>query len=427
MSKALTAKALENLKAGSSRREHPDGLVPGLYFVVQPSGARSWAVRYRHSGTPRKLTLGAYPAIDLSAARDRAREALRAAAQGRDPAGEKVTARRNAKAGVAGADLVPAVIDTFVARHVRPNNRSAGEVERLLRKEVAGPWAKRSIKDITRRDVNELVDAIMDRGAPYMANRVFTNLRVMINWCVERGIISASPVVGMKPSAVEASRDRILTDDELRLFWTGTERLGYPFRPLFRLLLVTGQRRDEVRSMTRSELDLASATWVIPKERVKNNRAQEVPLSALAMDVLATIPALDSNRNLLFSTTGKTAVTGYSNAKERLDAFMLQQAREEASARGNDPAEAHLPNWRLHDLRRTAASGMARLGQPVHVVEAVLNHQSGTIRGVAPVYNRYSYADEKRRALEAWGRFITELIGDAPAGNVVELRTSRIG
>jgi integrase len=424
MTKALTVKGLENIRPGPARREIPDGHMPGLYFVVQPTGATSWAVRYRHGGMPRKLTLGAYPALKLADARESAGEALRAVAEGRDPASEKLERRRRAREGVAESDLVPVVLELFLTRHVRPKNRSAADVERLLKVEVARPWATRSIQEIGRRDVIELVDAIMDRGAPYTANRVFTNFRKMLNWCQERGIISTVPMVGLKPPAVETTRDRILSDEELRRFWAGTKDLGFPFGPLFRLLLLTGQRRDEVGNMARSELDLATSTWTIPKERVKNNLAHEVALSPLALETIRDIPNLPSTRVLMFSTTGTTAVSGYSNAKERLDASMLAIARREAAARGEEDEGVSIPNWRLHDLRRTAASGMARLGQPVHVVEAVLNHKSGTIRGVAAVYNRYSYSGERRRALEAWASFVEQLVTGEPASNVVALRAA---
>jgi integrase len=187
-----------------------------------------------------------------------------------------------------------------------------------------------------------------------------------------------------------------------------------------RLLLLTGQRRDEVAKARYREF-LHQALWQIPKERTKNGIAHEVPLSTAAQEVIAALPRIAGRVGLLFTRTGEKALSGYSNAKERLDRVMLDIAREEAAERGLDPGEVEIPKWRLHDLRRTMASGMARLGHPPHVVEAVLNHTGGTISGVAAVYNRYSYADEKRRALEVWGRFVTDLVkGSAP--NIVSLR-----
>jgi integrase len=306
------------------------------------------------------------------------------------------------------------LIEEFLRRHVRPKSRTAAETERMLVKDVAGPWRDRKVQDITRRDVVRLLDGIVDRGAPHVANRLFDIIRKMFGWSAERGIIEVSPCVGLKAPAGKTSRDRILSDDEVRWFWAATERFDYPFQPFFRLLLLTGQRRDEIAGMRRSELDLAAAMWTLPRERSKNDKAHEIPLSTAALEALTTVPTIASQA-LLFSTNGRSSISGYSKAKARLDRLMLEAARDE------NP-DAVIQPWRIHDLRRSAASGMARLGQPVHVVEAVLNHRSGTIRGVAAVYNRYSYADEKRRALEAWGRFLSDLVNNEPAANVVALR-----
>jgi integrase len=421
MAKALTAQSVGRLKPDPAKRlEIPDGLLVGLYFVVQPSGARSWAVRYRHAGKPCKLTLGLYPALDLGAARARARDALQAVAAGRDPGTEKREAAREAQDGT-GRDLVSTQLDAFYERHVKANNtvRTAGEVMRALDKDVRTAWGGRRVQDITRRDVIELLDGIVDRGTPIAANRALAYTRRFFNWLVERSILETSPCDRVKAPSSETDRDRILTHDEIRWLWKATDRLGYPFGPFVRLLLLTGQRRDEVaksrcREFPRPEL------WQIPKERTKNGIATDVPLSRAAQDVIAALPRI-AGQGFLFTTNGETAVSGYSGAKERLDRLMLAAAREEAVERGCAPDEVEISEWRLHDLRRTVASGMARLGHPPHVVEAVLNHTGGTISGVAAVNNRYSYADEKIRALEAWGRFVRELVHDR-AENVVAVR-----
>lgn len=413
MGKGLTVRTLENIQPGKTRREIADGLRPGLYFVVQPSGATSWAVRYRHAGVPRKLTLGAYPALSLTEARERSGEALRAVAQGRDPATEKRSARQQAKDGPSHSDTIPAIVEMYLSRHVRPNLRSAADIERMFKKEIATPWAKRTIHEITRRDVVELLDRIVDRGSPYTANRAFGLIRKLMSWAVERGIIQSSPCVGLRLPSVEISRDRILTDDELRLFWRATESTPYPFGPFLQLLLLTGQRRDEVAGMRRSELNLDSATWMLPKERTKNNRAHEIPLPASAVQILRSIPIIAGSGDLIFSTTGETHISGYSKAKERLDAAMVALAKENGWS--------EIPDWRLHDLRRTVASGMARLGINLPVIEKVLNHVSGSFRGIVGVYQRHSFADEKRTALGAWARFVEATVAGEKVSNVVRL------
>jgi integrase len=231
----------------------------------------------------------------------------------------------------------------------------------------------------------------------------------MCGWAVERGIIENSPCEKMKAPAGERSRDRVLRDDEIRLAWRAFEKAGWPFGPLAQLLLLTGARRDEVAEMTWQEIDFAAKTWTIAKERTKNGVAHEIALSDTALRVLKNIPRIGDGRGLVFTTTnGRTPVSGFSRFKAQIDAAM--------------GAEAMAPEkWTLHDLRRTAASGMAGLGVAPHVVEAVLNHRSGTIKGVAAVYNRYSYSAEKRRALEAWARNIDAVINDASDISVTEL------
>jgi integrase len=425
MAKALTIQSIERLKPDpAKRREIPDGLLVGLYFVIQPSGARSWAVRYRHGGKPRKLTLGGYPALDLGKARERARQALQAVSAGRDPGIEKIEANRRARDAVDDHDLVSTQLDRFYERHVKPNNtaRTAAEVMRALNKDIRSAWGERRVQEITRRDVIELLDSIVDRGKPIAANRALSYTRRFFNWLIERSVLETSPFDRVKAPASERGRDRILTDDEIRWLWKATERLGYPFGPLVRLLLLTGQRRDEVAKARYQELP-HPALWRIPKERTKNGIAHEVPLSTAAQEVIAALPRIAGRAGLLFTRTGEKVISGYSNGKERLDKYMLAAAQEEAAARGLNPDEIEIPEWRLHDLRRTMASGMARLGHPPHVVEAVLNHTGGTISGVAAVYNRYSYADEKRRALEVWGRFVMDLLDRTEALNVVTLRS----
>jgi integrase len=269
-------------------------------------------------------------------------------------------------------------------------------------------WRTRPIATITDRDVIDLIDGIVARGAGVMANRTLARLRALFNWAVEKRRLAASPIVRMSLPTTERARDRVLSDDELRSFWQACDEIGPPFGPLCKLLLLTAQRRDEVAGMTWAEVDLDKKTWVIPRHRTKNHREHEVQLSAAAVAVLQSISRTTGD-SLLFTTTGETPVSGFSKAKRRLDAVILAHKGDE------------IPQWTLHDLRRTAASGMARLNFPPHVVDKVLNHVSGAISGVAAVYNRHAYLDERRVALEGWGRHVEGLVTQAPA-NVVVLR-----
>jgi integrase len=397
MAKALTNLAIEKAKPGSARREVPDGLLRGLYLIVQPSGARSWCVRYRHRGVPRKFTIGSWPAIDLATARDLGAKALRRVAEGHDPAGEKI-ARRSAT-----SDTVEHVIDDFIARHVK-RKRTAYEIERILRLDVESRWKGRKIQDITRRDVIALADAIEARGAPIMASRTFSAVRAMFRWLVAKDIITQSPCAGISAGAAR-HRDRVLDDGELKQAWNACDVVGWPYAQIIKLLIVTGCRRSEIADLRWSEVDLDTRLIKLPRERVKNDRPHEVYLTDMALAVFESIPRGKSD--LVFPSSS----ISHSRMKHRLDA---------AIAAANDGKA--IPAWVVHDIRRTVASGLARLGVQLPVIERTLNHVSGSFGGIVGVYQHHSFADEKRAALEAWGRFVTTLVYDAPADNVVGMR-----
>jgi integrase len=402
VAKPLTIKTLENIKPGAVRKEIPDGLTRGLFFIIQPSGKTSWAVRYRVSGRNRKLTLGTYPAIGLKAARELASRALIKVAEGGDPAAEKQAAKA-ARLAPPGPDLIEKVGEQFIARHIRATLRPswAHEAERMVRKEIMMPWKGRKLAGITKVDIHELLDAIVDRPAPIVANRTYAVLRRMCTWARQRGIIEVSPCTDIERPAPEHSRDRVLTDDELKAVWRSCEELGWPFGSLVRFLILTGQRRGEVAGMRWSELDLAGKAWMLPKERTKNNQAHAVPLSRQAVEILEKAPRFVGE--FVFTLDGETLATGFGRAKTRLDAAL-----------------PGAPHWTLHDLRRTVATSMARLGVALPTVEKVLNHRSGSFRGIVGVYQRHDYASEMRAALELWGAHIDRLTSGA-VDNIIAL------
>jgi integrase len=401
MLRALTVRTIETIKPGPNRQEIPDPLLPGHYLVLQPSGARSFAVRYRLGGRSRKYTLGPYPAIDLKTARTLAARALRAVAEGRDPGREKIAARN------APPDTFEAVTKQFVELHCRRANRprTIEGTQQLLDLHVLPRWRRRLIKDITRRDVLDLLDGLVASGRPVAANRALTAIRKLFNWAIERDIIAVSPCAGVKPPTPEQARDRVLTDAELANVWHAADRLGGPFGALVKLLMLTGQRRDEVARMTWSEVDLDARLWTLPKERSKNRQPHDIPLSDPAVAILEALPRISDTFAL--TTDGKSAASNYGANRRRLDALL--------------PAD--MPSWWLHDLRRTAASGMARLGIDLPVIEKVLNHSSGSFGGIVGVYQRHDFADEKRHALERWGAHIADLLSGRHSRNVVRLET----
>jgi integrase len=229
---------------------------------------------------------------------------------------------------------------------------------------------------------------------------------------------------------MEESRSRALSDDELREVWIASQGLEWPFAPLVRALILTGQRRNELAGMTWAEIDDQTQQWIIPGLRTKNGKEHIVPLSPAMQALLAGVPSFGDSEDLerpVFTTTGKTSVSGFSRAKARLDGFILAARRHEAAQNGRDPAKVkQMPSWTIHDLRRSCATGMARIGTAPHIIETVLNHSSGFRAGIAGVYQRHPYLEERRHALNAWAAHITGLAApQEPTANVVSFRGAR--
>jgi integrase len=430
--KRLTDLFVDKVKPPARGRvEYFDSVFGGLALRVTDRGHKSWSVFYRMGGRLRRFTLGSCPPIKLAQARREASDALERARQGTDPALEKKAQRLSPSPE---ADTFRVLLQDYLDRYARKNMAPATykETKRSLERDVLPQWRDRPISKITRGDVIGLVDAIAARGAEVHANRTLSRLRALFNWAVEKDRLSTSPCVGAKPPNKEHARDRALTDDELPWFWAACESVEWPFGPLAKLLLLTAQRRDEVAGMEWPELDFVNKTWTIPRAKAKNNRAHEVQLSAAAIEVLRSVPHIGNC--LVFTTTGDTPISGFSRAKLRLDAAMVKARRQSLGLSEKDtdlrkclgiadgkPLPVEIPDWIFHDLRRTAATGMARFNVPPHVVDKVLNHVSGTIRGVAAVYNRFEYLDERRLALDAWGQHVGSLVTPA-ASNVVSIR-----
>jgi integrase len=379
----LTAKAIENIKPTAQRREIPDPGCAGLYLVVQPSGRKAWAVRYRFAGQPRKLTLAGFP--DLVDARAAAVEALKAVRNGTDPAQGRVVPGNGDTVRVLAAD--------FVKRHVaKKRDKTIGQYSYIINTILLPAWGSRNVRDIRKRDIVELLDTVAETR-PVLANRTLAVVSKFYRWMAERDIIEANPVTGVKAPADEVARDRVLSDEEIKSLWATLDNLrSKPLAACLRVLLLTGQRRSEVAKMRRAEL--TPDGWLIPASRTKAGREHLVPLPAKVLDLLPT-----GDEELVFGSLGS-----FSRPKLKIDALM----------------KPDVP-WRIHDLRRTAASGMARLGIRPDIVERVLNHATGS--QVARVYNRHTYHLEKAHALATWADHVFTLISDEPvAANVVLMR-----
>jgi integrase len=281
------------------------------------------------------------------------------------------------------------VVELYLKRHSKPGSYWI-EIRRKFDVEIIPELGKDTpVTEITKSDLRALIEAKQDKNWHGAARYLFATLRPFFKWCAERDLISKSPLEDISPPKPLASRDRVLTDAEIVTFWKATESDPL-FGPFYRLLLLTAQRREEVGGMQWQEVDRVTSTWTIPKQRTKNAKEHVVHLSPQALAVLDALPRQE--RGYVFTTTGTTPISGYGKAKARLDGVM-----------------GELPEWRVHDLRRTAASGMAALGFQPHIIERVLNHVSGATGGLVGVYQRFEYLEERQRALEAWANHVKTL------------------
>jgi integrase len=397
----LTTKFIENAKPAADRREIPDSGCRGLYLIVQPTGRKAWAVRYRFKGKPKKFTLDA--GLSLAEARKAATTALHEVERGNDPATLKVEAKQKAEKAAADRerDTVDHLAGLFIEQHAKrkTRERSWKQTEHVFHNIVLPAWRGRTVHDIQRRDIRDLVEGVAE-DRPVMANRALGHLSKFFNWLCEREVISASPCAGIKRPSEEHARERFLSDDEIKALWHACNTIGAPAGPAIKLMLLTGQRCGEVVGMKRSEI--SGDVWTLPKERTKNKQRHEVPLTAQALAVIDEMPVIDED--FVFTASKTRRLGKMSRAKDALDEQM-------------QPKEP----WVLHDLRRTVASGMAALGIRLPVIEKVLNHKSGTFRGIVGVYQRHEYAAENRDALTRWADHIEGLI-NGRGQNVVTLR-----
>lgn len=378
----LSTKYVDALPPANGKRyEARDALIPGLHIRVSVTGAKVWYVGTRIDGRVRRIRLGPYPLLSLADARKAAASLLRDVQLGRfaDPDEQPRT------------PTLGEIVPQFIEIYAKPRNRAWRDTKSALRK--FAPLNGTPVDRIKRADVVRVMDTLMASGPSPGANRALAALKKLMNWCVDRGVIEVSPIVGLAKPAKEVARERVLNDRELAACWHAAHADGYPFAAFAQLLILTAQRRGEVAGMRWSELDLDEATWTIPGKRTKNATTHVVPLAAAAIDILCEAPRFLGS-DLVFTTNGTTPISGFGRLKRRLD-----------NAVGLDAED-----WRLHDIRRTVATNMAKMGIQPHIIEAVLNHKTGIVSGVAAIYNRHAYLDEKRDALEKWAKRLADLV-----------------
>ena len=319
MAKKLTQISIAKIRPAATRREVPDAGKPGLYLVIQPSGKKSWAVRYRFRGQSRKYTLPGFPSLPM--AHRQAQVVLDQVAEGLDPAAEK-----RMSAAPSSDDLFRNVAANFIQRHVKQHNskRYGRDVVTMLGKDVLPRWGDRRIQDITKRDVLDLTHAITERGGGLSTNRTLSVVKKLFAWAIDQDIVASSPAATVRKPIKEPSREQVLSDEEIRVLWLACD--GVPlWGPFTKILLLTGQRRGEVGGMTWDELDLDKALWSLPAARAKNRKAHEVPLSDAAVAVIREMPR---HGPYVFTFDGAHPVGNFGRAKAAIRPWVrtLKQA-----------------------------------------------------------------------------------------------------
>jgi integrase len=395
LSDAMIAREREKPPLPGATRFLWDRRVAGLAVRLHPSGGATFMLQYRtRTGLQRRMRLGPVGVVPLDQAREQAARLLADAHQGRDP----VSARRREKEQrendpAADPFRVENVVAEFIKRYLEEGERTASYIrdsKSRFRRFVLPAWRGRDVRSITRREIVTLVDGIVDARIPIQARRMASQIGTFFNWAFDRGLIETNPAARMKKPGAEHRRTRVLSDSELAAVWHGASALSAPWGEWFKVLLLTGQRRTETARMQWADVRWADAEWRLSAIQTKSGRAHIVPLSTAALDVLAL---LATNTPCVFTTRDGVPICNYNSGKRLLDRQLGGQVAP----------------FGIHDLRRTCATGMAKLGVAPHVIAAILNHAPQGV--TAQVYNLHPYETEKRAALELWSRHVAEVAG----------------
>ena len=405
-SKALTDPGIGKIgrAAKGKRTERFDALAPGLCLRVTDNGMKSWSCYYRFDDKHQRMTIGGWPEVTVGEARDRAREIKRQAKAGIDPktVRQATADAERAESEAACRKTFGHIAELYIARECSRLKRGR-EYEAAIRRELVPKWQHRQMDDLRRGDLTELTDVLIDAGTPMAARRVHEIVKRLFNWSVDRGDIEASPFAVMKPPVKKEPRDRVLKDGEIKELWKAWEKMGYPFGPLQKLLLLLGQRRGEVAEMQWAEIEPDGRMWIIPASRNKMGREHLVPLPDPAVAVLNELPRFDGGNFVFTTTSGRRPVSGFSKSAVRTIEL------------------SGITGWTVHDLRRTCRTGLARLGIPEIVAERVINHAK---QGLIKTYDLHEYEDEKRDGLNRWAQEVMNLVTPPPE-NIVPLKAHR--
>jgi len=374
----LTELAIRKAKPAEKRYDLFDASVRGLGLRVATSGTKSWFIMRRVKGRMLRSTFGRYPELTLAEARLKAPEVLSVMESGL-AAGQRIK------------DPFQVVLDEWLKKD-QAKNKSVHQVRVAMYRHAVPVLGAIPVGSIQKRDLIRMIDKILDDGSPVAANRVLAFTKRFFSWCRERDILEQSPAETIKPPSKEKVRDRVLNIDEIKSIWSASTQIGYPWGPIFQLLFLTGARLREVSQANWIEIVIADRALNLPSSRTKNKRPHQIQLSDQAMSIIEVLPRVEG-QTLLFTTNGTTPVSGFSKIKKRLDIV------------------SGVNNWRFHDIRRSFAThSTERLGISPVIIDKILNHVTGQVRGVAAVYQHGEYLEDRRKALQKWGNFIQELV-----------------
>ena len=372
-------------RPADGRIEYWDEDQPGFGMRITANGSKVWQLMYRHQGRKRRLTLGAYPALSLSLARRAARQALDNLAEGLDPASERTA--------VTGGPLTfEAFAKAYLERHAKRNKKSWKADEAMIVNDLIPAWKRRPAQSIARRDVHELLEKIVARGHPYAANRRLALIRKMFAWGLSVDLTDNTPTAGVSAPGREEVRSRVLSEAEIAVLWQAWDRMGYPYGVIFKLILLTAQRRSDIAELHLNDIGFTSQIWTPPQARNATGATHELPLATEVLELLASLPRKQSQLVFPSPRNPGKPISGFSKAAER--ACKL----------------SGISDWRTQDLRRTAAVNMARLGVAPDLLDQILNVRGRPASGLRGIYQLAADAEIKRQALQQWADRVAAIV-----------------
>jgi integrase len=393
----FTEQGIKALKSGDRPRiDYWDEKVSGFGVRVSDSGRKTWFFFYRLNGIKRRYTFGTYPTIGLAEARDKAKIARHQFENGMDPSADKQANRE--------AETFQELADLFIVRHAMVKKRTWQDDQRNLNKDILPDWKNLKAKDITRKQVSQLLAKVKSRGVKVHDNRIFAIVRKIFNFGIQQGILppNTNPCQGMEKPSEETSRDRYLSDGEIQKVWKSIETQRPLIQAYFKLCILLAQRSGEVRSMEWSELDLVTGMWSLPGAKTKNKRPHKVPLCRQALEILSSISFTKEKSKWVFPNPRNAAKPMCNTQKA------LQRVRAGSEITNVDSSREDISWFVGHDFRRSSATHMGRLGVPRFIVKRVLNHIGKS--DITEVYDRYDYEAEKRKALEKWADHVDKVV-----------------